>query len=74
MGVQGVNEASVAEMQTKREEKSFTAENAKQPSRNQKIARSPSSISPVAGERKEGALARPVLGSRFQISILGFRI
>jgi hypothetical protein len=27
--VQGVNEASVAEMQTKREEKNFTAENAK---------------------------------------------
>ena len=39
--MQGVNEASVAEMQTKREEKNFTAENPKQPSRNQRFGISP---------------------------------
>src|SRR4030095_1027382 len=48
-------EVSVAEMQTKEPREEFTAENTKRPSRNQKIERSPSYISPVAGERRAGA-------------------
>ena len=41
----------------KREEKNFTAKNAKRPSRNQKIERSPSYISPSRGREERGLSA-----------------